>query len=217
MKTKSVLLASLAILALGATRGKGAEASVSLFYDALEPHGEWIEAADYGYVWTPKGVDADWRPYTDGQWVYTDAGWTWTSEEPYSWAVYHYGRWVELENVGWSWVPDSEWGPAWVSWRHSDKYVGWAPLPPESRETVRVGVNLGNWVDTYYDIGPTYYSFVEVPNIGAPRLRTVVLPPRENITIINQTTNITNVTVRNNIVVNEGPDYNVIVRQSAQP
>src|SRR4030095_11581907 len=92
-----------------------------------------------------------------------------------------------------------------------------APLPPESRETIRVGVNLGNWVDTYYDIGPTYYSFVEVRNLGAPRLRAVVLPPRENITIIQQTRNITNVVVRNNIVVNEGPDYNVIARQTAQP
>jgi hypothetical protein len=52
-------------------------------------------------------------------------------------------------------------------WRHSDRYVGWAPLPPESRETIRVGVILGNWVDTYYDIGPTNYSFVEVRNLGA--------------------------------------------------
>jgi hypothetical protein len=45
----------------------------------------------------------------------------------------------------------------------------------------------------------------------------VILPPRENITIITQTTNITNVVVRNNIIVNEGPDYNVIVRQTSQP
>jgi hypothetical protein len=211
-----MLLASLAAFALGATRSN-AEVSVSLFYDALEPHGDWVEVSDYGYVWTPRDVGNDWRPYTDGQWAYTDAGWTWVSEEPYGWAVYHYGRWVELDDVGWSWVPDTEWAPAWVSWRHSDKYVGWAPLPPESRETIRVGVNLGSWVDTYYDIGPSYYSFVEVRNLGAPRLRTVLVPPRENITIIQQTTNITNVVVRNNIVVNEGPKYDVVVRQSAQP
>jgi hypothetical protein len=110
MKTQRMLLASLAALALSASRGVAADVSVSVFYDALEPHGEWIEVSDYGYVWTPRGVDADWRPYTDGQWAYTDAGWTWVSEEPYAWAVYHYGRWANIERVGWSWVPDTEWG-----------------------------------------------------------------------------------------------------------
>ena len=47
--------------------------------------------------------------------------------------VYHYGRWTKVEDEGWCWIPDYEWGPAWVSWRESDDYVGWAPLPPESR------------------------------------------------------------------------------------
>jgi len=66
MKTQRMLLASLAAFALSASRGVAADVSVSVFYDALEPHGEWIEVSDYGYVWTPRGVDADWRPYTDG-------------------------------------------------------------------------------------------------------------------------------------------------------
>src|SRR5262249_1117657 len=26
--------------------------------------------------------------------------------------------------------PDSVWAPSWVSWRYSDNYCGWAPLPP---------------------------------------------------------------------------------------
>src|SRR2546423_9736807 len=30
-------------------------------------------------------------------------------------------------------VPGDEWAPAWVSWRSSKDYVGWAPLPPEAR------------------------------------------------------------------------------------
>jgi hypothetical protein len=66
-----------------------------------------------------------WRPYTNGRWVYTDAGWTWISEEPFGWATYHYGRWARLRNIGWIWVSGDEWAPAWVSWRKSNDYVGW--------------------------------------------------------------------------------------------
>jgi hypothetical protein len=160
-------------------------------------------------------VDLDWRPYSDGRWLYTDAGWTWDSDEPYSWAVYHYGRWARVDRIGWIWVPGTEWGPAWVSWRRSPRYVGWAPLPPDAEFSRSVGFNAR--VDADYDIGPTNYSFVQVRNFGAPRLRTVIVEPRENITIISQTTNITRITYVNNVVYNEGPNYDVISRESAQP
>jgi hypothetical protein len=217
MKTILRLVSCLAIFALWpATQSKAAvEVSLDFFYDNLDPYGEWIEVGDYGYCWHPRDVDNDWRPYTSGHWVYTDAGWTWISDEPYAWAVYHYGRWSRVERVGWVWVPDTEWGPAWVSWRRGDRYVGWAPLPPESR--ARIGVSIGGSVDAEFDIGPTYYSFVDVRDLGAPHLRSVILPPRENITIINRTTNITNITYRNNVVINNGPDYNVVAREVKQP
>lgn len=216
MKTHSKLASLLAALVIvPVAQSKAADVSVDFFYDNLDDHGEWVEVADYGYCWHPRDVSNDWRPYNDGHWVYTDAGWTWVSDEPYGWAVYHYGRWTRTERVGWVWVPDTEWAPAWVSWRRNDRYVGWAPLPPESRG--RISVSLGGWVDAEYDIGPTYYSFVEVRQLGAPRLRSVVLPPRENLTIINQTTNITNITYQNNVIINNGPDYNVVARQVDQP
>ena len=215
MKTKLLGYLAAATLALTAATAPAANISVSVFYDALEPHGEWFETADYGYVWHPRDADDSWRPYTVGHWAYTDAGWTWVSEEPFGWATYHYGRWIQIERVGWSWVPDREWGPAWVSWRRSDRHVGWAPLPPEARFQARVG--FSGWVDSYYDIGPTSYSFVTVRDFGAPRLRTVILQPRENITIIRETRNITNITYVNNVVFNEGPQYDVVVRESAQP
>lgn len=89
-------------------------------------------------------------------------------------------------------MPGTEWGPAWVSWRRSPRYVGWAPLPPEAEFTRSTGFN--GRVDADYDIGPTNYSFVEVRNFGAPRLRTVMIEPRDNITIIQETTNITRIT-----------------------
>lgn len=209
-------IALVALLTLGsATLPSRAEISVDFFYDSLAPHGDWIDVADYGYAWHPRDVGRDWRPYSDGRWAYTDAGWTWVSDEPHGWATYHYGRWANVESVGWVWVPGTEWGPAWVSWRRSDRHVGWAPLPPES--TFRASVSIGNWADSYYDIGPANYTFVEVRHLGAPRLRTVILPARENIVFVRETRNITNIFVRNEIVINEGPRYEEISRISAEP
>src|SRR2546430_9345200 len=107
----------------GGTPRANARVSFDFFYENLEPYGEWIEVADYGYCWRPTGVDADWAPYTDGYWAYTDGGWTWVSYEDFGGITYHYGRWVQLEDEGWCWVPDYEWAPAWVSWRTSDDYI----------------------------------------------------------------------------------------------
>src|SRR5207248_1104167 len=110
----------------------------------LDQYGDWRETSDYGYVWQPRQAQSrTWRPYTDGHWVYTDVGWTWISEEPFGWATYHYGRWTRLRNIGWVWVPGDEWAPAWVSWRKSNAYVGWAPLPPEARFDRGTGIH--NW------------------------------------------------------------------------
>jgi hypothetical protein len=217
MKTIFKLVSILATFALWPAIQSKAEVEISLnfFYDNLDPYGDWVEVGDYGYCWHPHDIDNDWRPYTSGHWVYTDAGWTWVSDEPYAWAVYHYGRWSRVNRVGWVWVPDTEWGPAWVSWRRGDRYVGWAPLPPESR--ARVGVSIGGWADAEFDIGPTYYSFVDTRDLGAPHLRSVILPPQENLTIINRTTNITNISYRNNVVINNGPDYNAVAREVKQP
>jgi hypothetical protein len=189
--------------------------SVDFFHDNLDSFGDWREVGDYGYCWQPRDVDPNWRPYSDGRWLYTDSGWTWDSDEPYAWAVYHYGRWARVDQIGWVWVPGTEWGPAWVSWRRSPGYVGWAPLPPEAEFNRDAGFN--GRVDADYDIGPTNYSFVEVRNFGSPRLRTVIVEPRENITIIQQTTNITQITYVNNVIFNGGPQYDTISRESAQP
>ncbi|MEZ0257090.1 MAG: DUF6600 domain-containing protein, partial [Chthoniobacter sp.] len=212
------ILLLLAIAWFGALvpRTQAAELTVDLFYDQLSPYGDWVDAGEYGYAWHPRDVAEDWRPYADGRWAYTDAGWTWVSEEPYSWAVYHYGRWTKVNDIGWLWVPGREWGPAWVSFRRSNHYVGWAPLPPEASFGREV-TTISSWSDSYYDVGPTQYTFVEVRNFGAPRLRQYIAPQRENVTIINETTNITNIRFENNSVYNGGPDYNVITRESAQP
>ena len=181
--------------------------SYATFYRKLEPYGDWIETGDYGYVWQPREAERPerWRPYTNGHWVYTDAGWTWVSDERFGWATYHYGRWARLRGIGWVWVPGDEWAPAWVSWRKSDEYVGWAPLPPEAQ--FDRGIGIRNWADNYYDIGPDQYAFVPSNEFGSRLVERTVVPIQRNVTIINQTTNVTNITYNNSTVVDQGPSY----------
>ncbi len=209
MKLHTLVLACAASLLASPTWAED-RLSFDSFHDSLSPYGEWNQTDTYGLVWQPTGVDRDWSPYTDGYWSYTDAGWTWVSYEDWGGICYHYGRWVELEGPGWCWVPGYEWGPAWVSWRKSDDYVGWAPLPPEARWEVNVGIS--SWADTHYDIGPAHYSFCHSRDFGAPVLRGVIVPRSRNVTIINFTTNITNITYNRDsgYVFNGGLDYDYI-------
>src|SRR5258708_38255761 len=89
--------------------------SFQLFYDQLSPYGNWVTYSNYGYAWLP-GVPG-FRPYfSDGYWVFTDAGWMWVSYYDWGWAPFHYGTWVFDPLYGWLWVPGYNWSPAWVTW-----------------------------------------------------------------------------------------------------
>jgi hypothetical protein len=100
------------------------------FNAPLAAHGTWVDVSSYGHCWRPAGVGYGWHPYCSGQWVWTDCGWYWDSNEPWAWACYHYGYWVYDPELGWVWVPDVDWGPAWVSWRCGGGFIGWAPMAP---------------------------------------------------------------------------------------
>lgn len=195
------------------------EVSLNFFYDNLSPYGNWIDVADYGYCFQPNVAvgSSDWRPYADGYWAYTDAGWTWVSYEDFGWATYHYGRWAELDNYGWVWVPGYDWGPAWVSWRTGGDYVGWAPLPPQGGGVVYEGRAITGAVDVTFGIGPLYYNFVDIRYIGEPVLRGRLIPRSRNVTIINNTVNVTNITYNNTTVINHGPDLNRVNQYSTRP
>jgi hypothetical protein len=117
---------------------------VSVFYQKLSDDGQWFQSPTYGWSWTPYDMTADWRPYSNGHWEYTDDGWSWASDEPWGWACYHYGRWYFDDTYGWAWVPGTEWAPAWVAWRNTDDYVGWAPLPPGAGWDVSAGLSFGD-------------------------------------------------------------------------
>lgn len=99
----------------------------------LDQYGTWVDVEPFGSVWQPS-VSPDWRPFTYGHWVWTDAGWAWVSYEPYGWLVYHYGNWDYDPNIGWFWIESSEWSPAPVQWLDYDGYCAWAPLPPAGVE-----------------------------------------------------------------------------------
>jgi hypothetical protein len=114
------------------------------------------------------------------------------------------------------WVPGTEWGPGWVSWRRGDRFVGWAPLPPEAWS----GSGFTAAVDSYYEIGPSAYTFVPVEEIGESTYVGRVVQPERNVTIVNQTVNVTNIhytKVQNNTVVfNGGPDLSKVNERAHQ-
>jgi hypothetical protein len=102
-----------------------------VFYDALVDYGDWDLIEPYGYVFRPRVDPIVWRPYSYGYWAPTDLyGWVWVSSDPFGWATDHYGRWLYDDYKGWVWIPGVSWGPAWVTWRMNDQYVGWAPIGP---------------------------------------------------------------------------------------
>jgi hypothetical protein len=112
-------------------------------------------------------------------------------------------------------VPGEEWAPAWVSWRTSKNYVGWAPLPPEARFDRKSGIR--NWADNYYDIGPDQYAFVPGDEFGSRRIQRSVVPVERNVTIVIETTNVTNITYANATIIDQGPNYEEMRSHSQQP
>ena len=112
----------------------------------LDAAGSWESTAEYGTVWVPSGLPADWAPYRDGHWHWiTPWGWTWIDNEPWGFAPSHYGRWA-LVGERWVWVPGSfvahpEYLPAVVAFLgtagvglsvadRTGPGIGWFPLAP---------------------------------------------------------------------------------------
>jgi len=189
------------------------EVSIDLFYNSLSTYGDWFSHDRYGWVWMPYNVSVSWRPYSAGNWIYSDCGWTWDSDEPWGWATYHYGRWQYDANYGWLWVPGTVWGPAWVSWRFGGGYCGWAPLPPViGWDNGLVAGGLG--LDEY--IPPFWYNFCEERYFGSSDIRAHILLSARNVTLVGETRNITRYEVSNNRVFNRSVDLDRIERDTGQ-
>jgi hypothetical protein len=179
------------------------------FYDELQPYGIWVSARPYGYVWIPGNVGYNWRPYTRGHWAWTDCGWTWVSIERWGWIAFHYGRWGWDQRMGWFWVPDIVWGPAWVAWRWGDAHIGWAPLPPGADFVPGRGFGRRQW-----DIPGRYWNFVRGRDFMDRTIDRWVLPVERNMTIIDLTRFEVNINERDRRIVNDGVDPDLVRRQT---
>jgi hypothetical protein len=141
------------------------DATVDYFNNNLAPYGTWVDVEGYGRCWRPTVVvyNHDWQPYGDhGHWINTDCGWYWQSG--YAWnSTFHYGRWFRNPNYGWCWWPDTVWAPSWVTWRYTDDYCGWAPLPPFTVYNPGAGfLYRGSGISVSFDFGLDADSFIFV-------------------------------------------------------
>ncbi len=157
-------------------------------YQDLDANGTWRVDATYGNVWIPNRVAAGWAPYRDGHWAWIDPwGWTWVDDEPWGFAVSHYGRWTNLRGT-WGWVPgpvrsQAYYAPALVAFVGGSNFqlsiasgnvggVAWFPLGP--REVYRPSypvsrryfenVNRSNTVVTTTVVN-NYYNNTNVTNV----------------------------------------------------
>ena len=157
----------------------------------LDESGRWDTDPDYGPIWYPSSVQADWVPYHTGHWVWAGRwGWTWVDEESWGWAPYHYGRWAYRDNR-WGWCPGRViapvvYAPALVvfvggsGWNAGVAFgsgggIGWFPLAP------------GEVYRPPYAVSQPYLQRVNVTTVT-------------NITNITNVTNVTNITYRNRTV-----------------
>ena len=149
----------------------------------LDAWGDWSETPDYGAVWFPRAVAADWAPYREGRWAWVAPwGWTWVGSEPWGFAPFHYGRWVRIHDA-WAWVPGNRvarpvFAPALVAWMGTSSGsfsvsigappVRWFPLAPRE---VYV---------PYYRSSRTHVRHVNEPHVRDIRnLDDIVVRPHE--------------------------------------
>lgn len=217
-KLGGLILIVALVLVVGATKARTQPQpmDVSYFYDQLAPYGEWVDVSPWGYCFCPYNQSIGWRPYTDGDWIDSDYGWTFESDEPWAWACYHYGRWTFDPECGWIWVPGTVWGPAWVAWRFGGGNIcGWAPLPPEVGFGFGVGLEFGG-----YDIDRlpwNFWCFTDAQWLGVRGLRGHIFDRDRNIPYLRETRNITNYSVEGNRVINRGIDPATIQQITHRP
>jgi len=130
----------------------------------LADYGSWVDSYEYGRVWYPTSVAADWAPYRYGRWSWVQPwGWTWVDDAAWGFAPFHYGRWVRVGNR-WAWSPGENvarpiYAPALVTFFGGDQWSYGSAGPTFS------WVPLG-WNEPYapwYTYTPTYWREVNRP------------------------------------------------------
>ncbi len=202
------------------------------FHDRLADRGRWVSSPIWGDVWQPgrRFVGADFQPYTNGYWEYTDEyGWYWVSDDPFDDVVYHYGRWVYDPDMSWVWIPGYTRGPGWVVWREGDGYSGWLPMPPDeafiSGNGLSLGMNFGSSGVNFYGYDRWYgnrvdpdrfWVFVDNRNLANRDYRRFVVPRERAKALVTSTRNVTKFEVVNNRVVNRSIDVKIVERASGR-
>ncbi len=189
--------------------GGSAGVSFGVFYDGLSPYGEWMTVGGGVYGWRPAGVHAGWRPYTVGRWRWTNYGWYWLSDEPWGWAVFHYGRWYYDDYYGWIWIPGYDWAPAWVEWRYSPDYIGWAPLGPYAVFNISWGIHYRTrWYTPVH-----WWSFVPCRYVAHSNVHRYVYRTESNTRYIGATRSGGSVRYEGGRIVSRGPERDYVERR----
>jgi hypothetical protein len=149
-------------------------------YDELDRAGHWERVPEYGPVWYPTVVDAEWAPYRTGHWAWIDPwGWTWVDDERWGYVPFHYGRWVYWHER-WVWAPGRFveypcYAPALVVFvsMGSGGVQGWFPLGPGEpyHPWYHHGPRYRERVNPYVTVAPTH----EVHYVNRPRVTAVPL------------------------------------------
>ncbi len=179
--------------------------NMNVFVDALSPYGRWMYYPQYGQVWIAN--ESNFIPYsTNGNWVYTNYGWTWASNYSWGWGPFHYGRWAYDPFYGWMWVPGYKWAPAWVGWRTGGDYFGWAPLAPG----ININIGYGNYIPA------SSWIFLPKRYMATPNWYNYRVNNSRNTTIINNTTVINNTNIYKNTKYVVGPKPIDVERATGQ-
>ena len=168
--------------------------SVSYFHESLAPYGRWVDSGSYGEVWVPSGTASGWDPYWDGEWIWTDYGWTWVSYDPWGDIPYHYGTWVYVDTYGWAWEPGTVWAPSWVTWAWTDDYIGWAPVPST------FFITASGYFGPPVVLASTRYVFVPATQFVGTNVSTVSVPQTQNAAILSRAQKGTRFTVSGGVV-----------------
>ena len=120
--------------------------------------------------------------------------------------AFHYGCWTYTGNYGWLWVPGYEYAPAWVFWRHSEGYCGWAPLPAGALFVGGVWRYNGVRVGVGFDFGLTVgvFTFVAYEHFWEHDYRHYIVPHDRVVIIYRDSHFVNNYRVVNGRVINEG-------------
>jgi hypothetical protein len=180
-------------------------------YEDLDEHGSWTATPEYGHVWFPRGVSADWAPYHEGHWAYIEPwGYTWVDDSSWGFAPFHYGRWISVRGA-WGWVPAPPavegvvyvapvYAPALVAWVGVGAGVAWFALAPR---------------EVYVPSYPVSRNYVTNVNVSNTTVNTTVINNVYNNTVVNN--NVTNVTYVNRTIPGAVAATTTQAFASAQP